>query len=337
MAIHQFTFFRFFLLTFSSILLFYSLKGQEKYKVLATASIFSDMTKNIATDKIEVESIVPIDSDPHLYEPTPKDVQTVKAADLILMNGLGFEGWLKKLIDNSGTSAKIVIITTGIEAIQNLSYKNTADPHAWMNVQNGLVYIENIKNALIELDPDGKLEYEFNYGVYKEQLEALDNYVIERISEIPQNQRFLITSHDAFQYYGRRYGLTLEPVLGVSTEAEVQTADIRRIISVIRKNKIPTVFIETTVNPKFLQQVATDIDVSIGGSLFSDSIGDTSSPAPSYYDMIKYNTDTIVEALKKDAVIKNRQDQFKDNILLFGIIILIFASILIFVIKTVQK
>lgn len=337
MVINQFTFFRFFLLTFSSILFFYPLKGQEKYKVLATTSIFSDMAKNIASDRVEVQSIVPIGSDPHLYEPTPNDVQAVRAADLILMNGLGFEGWLKKLIDNSGTSAKIVIITTGIEAIQNLSYKNTADPHAWMNVQNGLIYIENIKNALVELDPIGKLEYEFNYGVYKEQLEALDNYVIKRISEIPENQRFLITSHDAFQYYGRRYGLTLEPVLGVSTEAEVQTADIRRIISVIRKNKIPTVFIETTVNPKLLQQVATDIDVSIGGSLFSDSIGDSTSPAPSYYDMIKYNTDTIVEALKKDTIIEEKQNPFKSSVLLFSIVILVFTVILIFVIKTVQK
>jgi ABC-type Zn uptake system ZnuABC Zn-binding protein ZnuA len=337
MTINQFTFFSFSLLTFTGILFFSPLQAQKKYKVLATASIFSDMARNIATDQIEVESIVPIGSDPHLYEPTPNDVKAVSIADLILVNGLGFEGWLKKLIDNSGTSAKIVVITNGIEAIQNLSYKNTADPHAWMNVQNGLIYIENIKNALIELDPVGKLDYEFNYGIYKQQLEALDDYVVQRISEIPENKRILITSHDAFQYYGRRYRLTLEPVLGVSTEAEVQTADIRRVISVIRKNKIPTVFIETTVNPKLLQQIAMDNNVSIGESLFSDSIGDINSPAPSYYDMIKYNTDTIVKALKKEVIIEEKQNEFKSSMLLFSIIILVLSTILIFVIKTIQK
>ncbi len=335
--INQFTFLKFILLIFIGIIFFSPLEAQKKYKVLATASIFSDMAKNIATDEIEVESIVPIGSDPHLYEPTPNDVKAVSAADLILVNGLGFEGWLKKLIDNSGTSAKIVVITNGIEAIQNLSYKNTADPHAWMNVQNGLIYIKNIKNALIELDPTGKLEYEFNYGIYKQQLETLDDYVVQKISEIPEHKRVLITSHDAFQYYGRRYRITLEPVLGVSTEAEVQTADIRRIISVIRKNEIPTVFIETTVNPKLLQQIAMDNNVSIGGSLFSDSIGDLNSPAPSYYDMIKYNTDTIVEGLKKDIIIKEKQDAFKSSMLMFSIIILLLTAILIFVIKTIQQ
>ncbi|NJK83791.1 MAG: zinc ABC transporter solute-binding protein [Saprospiraceae bacterium] len=136
------------------ILLGTPLQAQKEYKVLATASIFADMAKNIATDSMDIQSIVPIGSDPHLYEPTPQDVQAVKTANLILMNGLGFEGWLKKLIDNSGTSAKVVLITAGIQPIQSLVYKNTADPHAWMNIQNGLVYIENIKNAFTDLIPE---------------------------------------------------------------------------------------------------------------------------------------------------------------------------------------
>ncbi|RMF32247.1 MAG: LPXTG cell wall anchor domain-containing protein, partial [Bacteroidetes bacterium] len=179
--------------------------------------------------------------------------------------------------------------------------KNATDPHAWMDARNGLIYIENIKNALIELDPDNREVYEFNYGVYRQQLEDLDRYIEEQIQRIPPKQRILITSHDAFHYYGKRYGLRLESILGISTDAEAQTSDIVRLNRVIRENQVPAVFIESTVNPKLLEQIAHDNNVAIGGKLYSDSIGGPDSPAPSYYDMLKYNTDTIVEALSRSA------------------------------------
>ncbi len=275
--------------------------AQSKYKVVATASIFADMAKNIAADRVVIESIVPVGGDPHLHEPTPRDARIVAAADLILVNGLTFEGWLNELIENAGTNATIVRITEGITPIQSLTYKNATDPHAWMDAQNGLVYIKNIKDALIALDSEGREQYEFNYGVYKQQLEDLDQYIARRIAEIPKAQRTLITSHDAFQYFGRKYGLQLEAILGISTDAEVQTSDITRLTQVIRNSNLPAVFIESTVNPKLLKQIAKDNKVKIGGQLFSDSIGDEDSPASSYYDMLKYNTDTIVEALKQSA------------------------------------
>jgi ABC-type Zn uptake system ZnuABC Zn-binding protein ZnuA len=284
-----------------SISFFISSFAQDEptYKVVATASIFADMAKNIATDRIDIETIVPIGGDPHLHEPTPRDAQLVIDADLILRNGLTFEGWLNELIDNSGTDAESVLITEGIEAIESEQYAGSSDPHAWMNARNGLIYIENIKNALIELDPEGREQYEFNYGVYKQQLEDLDAYIRTRVQEIPEEKRVLITSHDAFQYYGRRYGIQLESILGVSTDAEAQTSDILRLNEVIQRTQVPAVFIESTVNPKLLAQIATDNDVRIGGELFADSIGDEESKAPSYYDMLKYNTDTIVDALTK--------------------------------------
>ncbi|GIV31910.1 MAG: metal ABC transporter substrate-binding protein [Saprospiraceae bacterium] len=275
-------------------------QSKQKPLVVATASIFADMAQQIAGDLVEVQSIVPIGSDPHIYEPTPADVRLVARADLLLVNGLTFEGWLQGLIKSSGTRAPIVVITEGIEPIQAV-YKNSTDPHAWMSAANGLIYIENIYKALVKLDPAHKDVYEANYLAYKQKLEELDRYIMEQIQTIPEQQRILITSHDAFQYYGRRYGLRLEAVLGVSTEADAQTSDIIRITQLVREHKVPAVFIESTVNPKLLEQIARDNGVAIGGKLYSDSIGGPDSPAPTYLDMLKYNTDTIVKALRGET------------------------------------
>lgn len=268
--------------------------------VVATASIFADMAENIAGGHVAVKSIVPIGGDPHIYEPTPADARLVASADLILKNALTFEGWLDDLIASANTKAKVVTITDGIEAIHSV-HKNSSDPHAWMSAANGLIYIENIKNALVELDPANREVYEFNYGVYRKQLEELDTYIAEQVKKIPEQRRILITSHDAFEYYGKRYGLRLESVLGISTDAEAQTSDMVRLSNVIRESGVPAVFIETTVNPKLLSQIAKDNKVRIGGKLFSDSIGEKGSVAPSYYEMLKYNTDTVVKGLMAEA------------------------------------
>lgn len=274
-------------------------KAETRPKVVATASIFADMAAVVGGNLIEVETIVPIGGDPHTYEPTPRAAQLVAGADLILKNGLTFEGWLNELIENSGTKAESKLITNGVDPIESKTYQNAADPHAWMDARYGLIYIANIKDALIALDPDNREAYEFNYGLYKQQLEDLDQYIRTEILKIPEQQRILITSHDAFQYYGKRYGLQLESVLGTSTDAEAQTSDILKLNKIIQENKVPSVFIETTVNPKLLKQIAADNDIRIGGQLYSDSIGDEESSAPTYLDMLKYNTDTIVEALSR--------------------------------------
>ncbi len=275
--------------------------AQEKPLVVATASIFADMAKNIAGDEVEIKTIVPIGGDPHIYEPTPGDAQLAASADLILKNGLTFEGWLNELIANSGTKAQTVTITEGIQAIESQQYKNSTDPHAWMSAELGLTYIENIKNALITLKPAGRQTFEFNYELYRQQLLDMDRYIQEQILEIPEKRRVLITSHDAFRYYGRRYGIRVEAVLGTSTDAEAQTSDIIRLNKVIKESGVPAIFIETTVNPKLIQQLADDNKIAIGGKLYSDSIGDANSPAPSYLDMLKYNTDTIVSALTQES------------------------------------
>ena len=223
----------------------------------------------------------------------------VQHADLILVIGLTFLGWIKELIENSGSKASVVTITEGIQVISSMQYKNSSDPHAWMDASNGLIYIKNIKDALISLKPDRENEIQTNYEKYKAELEILDATIKNEILKIPENQRVLITSHDAFQYYGMRYGLQLEAIMGISTEAEAQTSDIIRVAKVIQENHVPAVFVESTINPKMLKQIATDNGVAIGGELYADSLGDEKSEGSTYIKMLMHNTKTIVDALSK--------------------------------------
>ncbi|MBK8505558.1 MAG: zinc ABC transporter substrate-binding protein [Saprospiraceae bacterium] len=283
-------------LIFSAFIALHPLVADD-IRVVATASMIADMAKEIGGDLIKVQCVVPIGGDPHIYDPTPGDAQMVAQANLILRNGLTFEGWLTELIENSGTKAKNILVTEGVVAIKSLIYENATDPHAWMDASNGLIYIRNIKDALIKLDPANSTTYQSRYEAYAKRLEELDQYIFQRIKTIPESKRILITSHDAFQYYGKRYGIRLESVLGTSTDAEVQTADIVRLNRVIKESGIPALFVESTINPKVLEQIASDNHLQIGGKLYSDSIGNKDSPAPSYYDMLKHNTDVIVAAL----------------------------------------
>ena len=271
--------------------------AQDKPLVVSSASIFADMASVIGGDLIESTSIVPIGGDPHIYEPTPGDVRLLVKADLILQNGLTFEGWIKDLIANSGSKAPVVTITEGITPITSEMHKNATDPHAWMEPVNGKIYAENIKNALVQLLPDHRDQIIAQYDKYIIQLDELDQYIRDNLARIDSNKRILITSHDSFHYYGRRYGMRLESVLGTSTDADVRTSDLMRLNDVIQKNKIPVVFIESTINPKLLNQVAADNKIGIGGKLYSDSLGDKDSPASTYLNMVRHNTDVIVSGL----------------------------------------
>jgi len=217
-----------------------TLSAQDKKVVVSSASMMWDMVKNIAGDKVDNKLIVPIGGDPHIYDPTPGDAQKVAGADLIFVNGLTFEGWINELIENSGTKGKTITVTKGIDAISSSVYKNAFDPHAWMDVSLALTYIKNIKDGLVEVDPDNAEFYNSNYSNYKERLEDLDAYIIKNINKIPEAKRILITSHDAFSYYGRRYGLQVEGVIGISTESEAQTSDMIRIQKTIKATHTTT-------------------------------------------------------------------------------------------------
>lgn len=276
-------------------------QGGDKPVVVATVSMIADVATIIMGDKAQVECIVPIGGDPHLYEPTPKSAKLVNGADLVLMNGLTFEGWLSKLIENSGTQARVVTVSQGVEAISSLDHAGTPDPHAWMDAQNGIIYATNITKAAQVLMPAYAEEFNERFLTYKEELLALDEEIKERISTIPEKQRLLITSHDAFQYYGRAYGLQLEASMGTSTDADVKTSDMLNLQKAIRKSGVPAIFVESTINPKLIQQLAKDNGIRIGGQLYADSLGPKGSGADTYTSMLRKNTLTIVEALTEIA------------------------------------
>lgn len=321
--------------------------AQAPLRIITSASMFEDMIENLMTDEFTVQSIVPIGGDPHKYKAKPSDARNVQQADLVLVNGLTFEGWITELIENSGTKAKIVRITEGIDVIGSLQYENSSDPHAWMSAANGLIYIENIKNALIELRPSSKEAIEANYETYKAKLVKLDQDIEAAIKKIPVDQRVLITSHDAFQYFGDRYNVRLEAIMGISTEAQAQTSDIIRVTKVIQENKVPAVFIESTINPKMLQQIAKDNKVKIGGELYADSLGDEASSGSTYIDMLWHNTTTIVDALSQKLPLQeNTESETRESvpsltdgltttskIVLASILVLAMLSVLLFKLK----
>lgn len=307
---------RYYLLGFLLILGIHSntiAQSKSKINIVASASMIADMAKNIAGDLADVTMIVPIGGDPHIFEPTPSSARMAADAEIIFKNGLTFEGWLTDLINNSGTAAPIITITEGVDAITSQQYKNATDPHAWMSAQNGIVYAENIKNALAKYWPEYAQLFQDNFEIYKKKLEEMDIYIKEKIATIPNDKKILITSHDAFQYYGRRYNIQLESILGISTDAEVQTSDIRRLTEVIQTTKVPAVFIESTINPKLLERIAKDNNVRIGGKLFADSLGDEDSEAPTYLAMLKHNTDVIVAALLQDRQAVSDDSSNKNN------------------------
>jgi len=310
--------------------------AQNNIKVVSSASIFQDMARNIGGDKITSYSIVPIGGDPHTYTPKPSDVELVSSADLILVNGLTFEGWITELIENSGTKAKVVLITEGVEAITSQKYHNASDPHAWMNARNGLKYAYNISAGLASIDPDNALFYADNGAKYSAEIKKADAYIKKQIATIPKEQRILITSHDAFQYYGRAYGITLNAIMGISTESEAQSKDVQRVVKAIKDNNVPAVFIESTINPKMLQQIASDTGVKIGGELYADSVGEPDSEAPTYIKMLTHNTDVIVNALTGKSV-KNTKidnDDTSNNLWIYvGLGAVMLLSLLLIILK----
>ena len=314
-----------------------TLGAQQKPLVVASASMIFDIAANIAGDAVDMDMIVPIGGDPHIHEPTPSNARLVNKANLILVNGLTFEGWMNELIENSGTKGTTVTVTEGIDVLRSLTYQNSTDPHAWLVAANGIIYADNIRKALSELLPEKAALFSANFEKYREELLELENYIHQKISTIPEEHRILITSHDAFQYYGKKYGLRLEAIMGISTDAEAQTSDIVRVNRVIRESNVPALFIESTINPKMMKQIATDNDVVIGGQLFADSLGDEDSPADTYINMLKSNTDTIVKALTGESNIQDDSGDEQSSILLYIGIVIFLIGVMYYGVRLINK
>ena len=273
--------------------------AQEKLKVVATFSILADFVKNVGGERVAVSALVGPNGDAHVYQPTPGDAKTLGDARVVVTNGLGFEGWINRLVKASGTKAPMIVATKGIKPrkAEDDHGHGDADPHAWQSVANAKRYVENIRDALIAADPAAKDVYEANAAAYAAKLDALDAEVKAAIEKIPADRRRIITTHDAFGYFAAAYGVTFIAPQGVSTEAEVSARDVARIITQIRKQKIPAVFLENVTDKRLLERIGAESGARIGGTLYSDALTDEKGVAPTYLEMMRHNVKQLAAAL----------------------------------------
>lgn len=307
------------------ILLAPILTAAQTVKVVATTSFLADMAQQLAPANCEVLSLLPLGADPHVYEAVPGDARLLAEADMIIENGLNLEGWLKKLIDQAGGQALLLTATQGIDAIGSAEHVDSYDPHAWMDPLLGRVYIRNIANGLQRLLPAQAAEIEVRYQQYDQQLLALHTYIESRVAQIPPQHRIIATTHDAFRYFGNRYGMRVLSVLGTTTDAEVRVNDLQALISTIEAEKLPAIFIESTINPKLLQQVAADAGIRIGGSMYADSMGPKGSGADTYLNMLRHNANTLLAGLSESGEASSRRTDLLMLLIIAGFFALAFA------------
>jgi zinc/manganese transport system substrate-binding protein len=273
--------------------------AQEKLKVLATFSILGDFVKNVGGDRVEVATLVGPNSDAHVYAPAPADAKKVADAKVVIVNGLGYEGWMSRLAKASGSKAPVVVASKGVRERKAAGGHGPggADPHAWQSVANAKVYVANIRDALIAADPAGKAAYEANATAYLGKLDALDADVKAAVAAIPADRRKIISTHDAFGYFQQAYGVEFIAPQGVSTEAEPSARDVARIITQVKKQKIPAVFLENIADPRLMERIAHESGARVGGKLYSDALTDEKGDAPTYLDMMRHNIKQISAAL----------------------------------------
>jgi zinc/manganese transport system substrate-binding protein len=274
-----------------------------KLKVLATFSILGDLVRNVGGDRVEVATLVGPNSDAHVYAPAPADAKKVADAKVVLTNGLGYEGWMARLLKASGTKAPVAVASKGVKERKAQDSHGDghghggADPHAWQSVANVKVYVTNIRDALVAADPAGKSTYEANAEAYLGKLDALDREVRAAVSAIPTDRRKIITTHDAFGYFQQAYGVTFIAPQGVSTEAEPSARDVARIITQVKKQKIPAVFLENITDPRLMERIAQETGARVGGKLYSDALTDDKGEAPTYIDLMRHNVKQLAAAL----------------------------------------
>ena len=270
------------------------LRAQDRLHVVTSFSILGDLARNVGGDRVSITTLVGPDSDVHVYTPAPADAKKVADAKLLLINGLGLEGWLPRLLQSSGSKAPIIVATKGIAP---LKLGSDADPHAWQSVANARIYVANIRDALVAAAPADAEVFRANTDAYLAKFDALDREVREAVAKIPQNRRKVISTHDAFGYFAAAYGIEFIAPEGVSTESEPSARDIAGIITQIKTSKIPAVFLENISDPRLIQRIAAETGAKIGGTLYSDSLTGENGDAPTYIELVRHNIKTLTSAL----------------------------------------
>ncbi len=284
----------------------------DPLKVVASFSNIGDLARNVGGDRIELTTLVGPDGDAHVYEPKPADAVAMARADVVLVNGLHFEGFLERLAEASASKAAVVELSKGVEPLSisedghededdhaktEAHDHGSIDPHAFQSVANAEIYVRNIADALCAADAEGCDTYRANAEGYSEQLQALDAQIREAVASIPKDRRTIITSHDAFGYFAHEYGLTFVAPEGISTESEASAADVAALIQQVRQDKASAIFVENITNQRLVEQIASETGVEIGGTLYSDALSGPEGPAASYIDMMRSNIAVIKGAI----------------------------------------
>jgi zinc/manganese transport system substrate-binding protein len=270
------------------------LRSEERLKVVASFSILADFVRNVGGDKVDVTSLVGPNGDIHVYAPAPSDAKTVGGVKLLVINGLGLEGWLPRLVQSSGSEAAIVTASSGIRP---LAHGSQSDPHAWQSVANAKIYVANIRDALVVADPADATAFRANADRYLAELDALDAEVRAAVGKILPERRKVISTHSAFGYFAAAYGIEFIAPSGVSTENEPSARDIAAIIRQIKAEKIPAVFLENISDDRLIRRIAAETGANVGGTLYSDSLTAEKGPAPTYIDLVRHNIKALTSAL----------------------------------------
>jgi len=283
----------------------------DTVKVVATFSILGDLVKNVGGEHVEVTALVPPDGDAHTYQPTPSDARAVGAAAVMVTNGFGLEGWLPRLMGATQFKGKLIVASTGVKpltmdeeeeegTLKPAKPKRVSDPHAWQNLANGQIYVDNIVKGLAAADPADAAAFAAAGAAYKQQLAVLDAKVREMVAAVPKEKRRVITTHDAFQYYGKAYSVQFLAPLGISTENEPSAGDLARLERQIKREHIKALFLENVTNSQMIAQIAKDTGGIVGPPLFSDALSKPDEPAGTYVKMFEHNTATLVEGMKNN-------------------------------------
>ena len=286
----------------------------EPVKAVASFSILGDMVRNVGGELVALHVIVGADGDAHVYEPKPRDAKAVAEADVVFVNGFGFEGWMERVVEAAGSKAPVIETSAGMatiafagdehhdhgaegEAADHEDGHEAVDPHGWQSVTNAAIYVGNIAKALCAADRNNCAVYEANARRYAGELTALDREIRDQVAKTPADRRHVISSHDAFGYFAREYGITFLAPEGVSTESEASAADVAKLIEQIRTRKAAAIFVENITDRRLVEQIGRETGMKIGGALYSDALSPEDGPAPTYIDMMRYNARTIAQAI----------------------------------------
>lgn len=281
----------------------------DKLQVVTTYSIIYDIVKNIGGDLVDIHSLAPVGSNPHEYDPLPADVGKTTDADAVFYNGLNLEAgnsWFDKLLETAGKSgeeAAVFRLSEGVEVkyLTTEGKEGEADPHAWLDIRNGIKYATNAKEALIQVDPDHKEIYEQNAKVYIGKLEQLHEDAVKQFNEIPADKRFLVTSEGAFKYFSAAYQFQAGYIWEINAENQGSPEQISQVIDLIREKDVRVLFLETSIDPRSMEMVSNETNIPIGGKVFTDSIGKPGEDGDSYLKMMEWNINTILEQLQKNS------------------------------------